>query len=226
MSTDPPLDKLSATLFGKTRRAVLGLLYGHSDQAFYLRQIVRLTGVGLGAVQRELEKLSSAGIIRRTQRGNQVYFEANTQCPVFKELKNLIVKTVGLGQVLKQALAPLSNRIDVAFVYGSVARGEETRTSDIDLLVIGRATFADVVSALGNAQDALGREVNPAVYPAREFKTKLAGRNHFLRTVMEKPKLFLIGDEHELARLAQERLGHGARKQPGRNPRSSGAGRA
>jgi predicted nucleotidyltransferase len=215
MSTDPPLDKLSATLFGKTRRAVLGLLYGHSDQAFYLRQIVRLTGVGLGAVQRELEKLSSAGIIRRTQRGNQVYFEARAQCPVFKELKNLITKTVGVGQVLKQALAPLSNRIDVAFVYGSVARGEETRTSDIDLLVIGDATFADVVSALGGAQEALHREVNPAVFPTREFKTKLAGNDHFLRSVMEKQKLFLIGDEHELERLAQERVGHRTKKQPG-----------
>jgi predicted nucleotidyltransferase len=215
MSTDPPLDKLSATLFGKTRRAVLGLLYGHADQAFYLRQIARLTRVGLGAVQRELEELSSAGIIRRTRRGNQVYFEAHGRCPVFKELKNLITKTVGVGQVLTQALAPLRDQIDVAFVHGSVARGEETRTSDIDLLVIGEATFADVVSALGGAQETLGREVNPAVYPAYEFKTKLAGENHFLRAVMEKPKLFLIGDEHELARLAQERVDYAARKQPG-----------
>jgi predicted nucleotidyltransferase len=215
MSTDVPLDKLSATLFGKTRRAVLGLLYGHSDQAFYLRQIARLTDVGLGAVQRELEELSRAGIIRRTQRGNQVYFEVNTQCSIFKELKNLITKTVGVGQVLKQALAPLSDQIDVAFVHGSVARGEETRTSDIDLLVIGEATFTDVVSALGKAQETLRREVNPAVYPAREFKRKLGGASHFLRTVMEKEKLFLIGDEHELGRLAQERMDHRTKKQPG-----------
>ena len=215
MSTDPPLDILSATLFGKTRRAVLGLLYGHSDQAFYLRQIARLTGVGLGAAQREMGELSRAGIARRTRRGNQVYFEASTQCPIFKELKSLLTKTVGVGQVLKQALAPLIDQIDVAFVHGSVARGEETKTSDIDLLVIGEATFADVVSALGEAQETLRREVNPAVYPGCEFKTKLAGKNHFLRSVMEKQKLFLIGDEHELERLAQERVGHRTKKQPG-----------
>ena len=206
MSTDPPLDKLSVTLFGKTRRAILGLLYGRADQALYLRQVARLTGVGLGAVQRELEKLSSAGIIRRTQRGNQVYFQADTECPVFKELKSLITKTVGVGQVLKRALAPLSNQIDVAFVHGSVARGEETKSSDVDLLVIGEASFADVVSALDKAQDRLGREINPAVYPTREFKRKLGGASNFLRTVMEKPKLFLMGDEHELGRLARERV--------------------
>ena len=215
MSTLAPVDKLSVTLFGKTRREVLGLLFGHSDRAFYLRQIARITGLGLGAVQRELQELSRAGIIRRTQRGNQVYFEASTQCPVFKDLKNLIIKTVGAGQVLKRALAPLRGQIDLAFIHGSVARGEETKTSDIDLMVIGEATFADVVSALGGAQETLRREVNPAVYPAREFKTKLAGKNHFLRTVLEKEKLFLIGDEDELERLGQERVDHRAKKQPG-----------
>jgi len=214
MSTEPSGDELSVTLFGKTRRAVLGLLYGHADQAFYLRQIARLTGAGLGALQRELRELSSGGIIRRTQKGNQVYFEADSHCPVFKELRNLLAKTLGVSQVLKQALAPLSGQIDVAFVHGSIARGEETKISDVDLLVIGETTFADVVSALGGAQEALHREVNPAVFPAREFKTRFAGKNHFLRSVMEKEKLFLIGDERELKRLAQERVGHRARKQP------------
>jgi predicted nucleotidyltransferase len=208
MSTIPESDYLSKTLFGKTRRAVLSLLYSHVDDAFYLRQIVRAAGVGVGTVQRELKELSDAGIIRRIVRGHQVYYQANPQCPVFAEVKNLVLKTVGVGAALQAALTPLGDRIDVAFIYGSIARSEEHRDSDIDVLVVGKVTFAEIVSSLSEAQKTLGREINPTVYPPAEFRSKLAAGHHFLSSVLRGPMFFLIGDKRELAKLVKKPLAH------------------
>jgi predicted nucleotidyltransferase len=208
MSTLPESDNLSKTLFSKTRRAVLSLLYSHGDDAYYLRQIVRSAGVGLGTVQRELKQLSDAGIIRRIVRGHQVYYQANPQCPVFAELKTLVVKTVGVGAALQAALTPLGDRIDVAFIYGSIARSEEHRDSDVDVLVVGKVTFAELVSSLSEAQKAIGREINPTVYPPAEFRSKVAAGHHFLSTVLRGPMFFLIGDKRELARLVKKPLAH------------------
>jgi len=202
----PDADHLSRTLFSKTRRAVLSLLYSHVDDAFYVRQIVRAAGVGLGAVQRELKQLSEAGIIQRIARGHQVYYQANPLCPVFEELKKLVVKTVGVGAALQAALTPLADRINVAFIYGSIARSEERRQSDVDVLVVGKVTFAEVVSSFSEAQKAIGREINPTVYPPAEFQSKVAAGHHFLSTVLRGPMLFLVGDRRELARLAKKSL--------------------
>ncbi len=206
MSTKDEDTAISATLFGKTRRAVLSLLYGHADSAFYLRQIVRAAGGSVGAVQREVKRLSEAGIIRRMARGRQVYYQANPESPVFAELKGLVIKTAGVGDVLRGALALLADRIRVAFIYGSLARGEEREGSDVDLLVVGEVTFAEVVSALSGAQEKLGREVNPTVYPPAEFRSKLLTGHHFLKAVIKEKRILLIGDERELARVAEERL--------------------
>jgi DNA-binding transcriptional ArsR family regulator len=208
MSTHPPSDNLSETLFGKTRRAVLSLLYSHIDDAFYLRQIVRTAGVGLGAVQRELKQLSDAGIIQRIVRGRQVYYQANHQCPVFAELKALVMKTVGIGGIVQAALSPLADRIRIAAIYGSTARSEEQRGSDVDLLIVGEATFAVVVSALHQAESTINREINPTVYSIGEFQSKISAGHHFLNTIVGKPMVFLIGDERELAKLAKKRLAH------------------
>jgi predicted nucleotidyltransferase len=197
---------LSSILFTKTRRAVLSLLYGHSDESFYLRQIVRTTGAGLGPVQRELKQLTDVGIIRRTVQGPQVYYQANPDSPIFKELKSLITKTVGVAETLRSILAPLSDRITIALVYGSVARGEENRRSDIDLLVVGDVAFAEVVKALRSAQETLGREINPTVYPVDEFRSRIDERHYFIQNVLSSTKIFVIGDEHELKRLAGEGL--------------------
>jgi predicted nucleotidyltransferase len=201
MSTDDSIDILSATLFGKTRRAVLALLYSHSDESFYLRQIVRTAGVGLGAVQRELKKLSEAGIIRRKARGRQVYYQANPECPVYDELKNLVIKTVGVGDVLRAALAPLADRISVAFLFGSLVRGGERSNSDVDIMIVGNVSFAEVVSLLGRAQTTIRREINPLIYPPEEFRSKLAAGHHFLNKTLDGTKFFLIGDDYELAKL-------------------------
>jgi uncharacterized protein len=206
MSTAPYKEDISQTLFGKTRRAVLSLLYSHVDEAFYLRQIVRVAGVGLGAVQRELKLLSDAGIIQRIVRGRQVYYQANPQCPVFGELKALVIKTVGIAAIVQAALAPLADRIRIAGIYGSIARSEEHRGSDVDLLVVGKVTFAEIVSVLDQAQKTINREINPTVYPVDEFQSKLSAGHHFLSTIVEKPMFFLFGDKRELARLAKKRL--------------------
>lgn len=203
MSTNIKSDSLSYALFGKTRRAVLALLYSHVDELFYFRQITRSADVGLGAVQRELKRLYEAGIIRRTVRGRQVYYQANSECPVYAELKSLVIKTVGVGDVLKEALSFLADRINVAFLFGSLVRGDERSSSDADTMVVGEVTFAEVVSVLGPAQEKIHREINPLVYPPEEFKSKLVAGHHFLNKALKGPKLFLIGGDDELAKLAE-----------------------
>ena len=182
---------------------VLALLYSHVDESFYFRQIARITGIGQGAVQRELKNLSEAGIIRRTVRGRQVYYQADPKCPVYAELKSLIIKTVGVGDALKAALTPLTDHITVAFLFGSLARGGERSGSDADVMVVGDVTFAKVVNAFSRVQDKIRREINPLVYPPEEFRSKLAADHHLLKNAVEGPKYFLIGDEHELAKLAE-----------------------
>jgi len=195
-------NKLSEILFGKTRQAVLSLLYGHADESFYLRQIVRVAGGGMGAVQRQINALVDAGLVTRSNKGKQIYYQANVDSPVFGELKSIVIKTAGVGDILKIALAPMDQEIDCAFIYGSIARGNEKAASDVDVFVIGRVAFTDVVAALSPAQETLGREINPTVYPAAEFREKLAKNNHFMKSIMAGEKIYLIGDEHELKELA------------------------
>jgi len=202
MKSDIGKRDLSSLLFGKTRKAILSLLYGHPEESYYLRQIVRRTGYGLGTVQRELILLTDAGIIRRLDSGHQVYFQANRASPVFKELKSLITKSVGIGDTLRTALSSFDDRIEVALVYGSVARGEENQRSDIDLLVVGDVAFGEVVKALRSAQERLGREINPTVYPVEEFRSRVSEEHYFIRNVLNGPKIFVIGDEDDLKRLA------------------------
>ncbi len=206
MSTTLAGSDLSAALFGQTRRAVLALLYGHPDRSYYLRQLVRSAGVGLGAAQREVKRLSDAGIIRRTVSGHQVFYQANPDCPIFSELKGLMVKTTAVADVLRAALAPLAAQIRLAFVYGSIAKLAQRNRSDVDVMVVGESAFGEVVSALGAAQETLAREINPTVYSPAEFRSKLKAGHHFLTALLEGEKVFLIGDEHELARLGAKRL--------------------
>jgi len=201
MSTIASSSSVGATLFGKTQRALLALFFARPEQSFYLRQIVRLAGIGQGAAQRELARWVEAGLLVRTQRGHQVHFQANRESPVFAELKALTVKTAGVADVLREALAAVADRVTLAFVHGSVARGTEKAGSDVDVVVVGKVRFGAVAAALSEAQAVLGREVNPMVYSEREFRDKVNAGHHFLKTVMDEPKLFLIGGERELKRL-------------------------
>lgn len=202
IQTIPPAELPS--LFGKTRQALLSLLYGHADEAHLQEDLIRIAALGRGSVQRELEFLTRAGIVQRIVRGRQVYFQANSESPVFAELRGLVVKTGGVAGILRAALEPLAGRIAVAFVFGSVAKGQERRASDVDVMVIGDLSFEEAVAALARSQAVIGREVNPSVYGAADFRAKLASSNHFLKNVMKAEKIYLIGDAHELARLAKK----------------------
>lgn len=204
MGSKTALSGESPSLFGRTRQALLAILYSRADEEHLQESLIQLAGLGRGTVQRELEFLTRAGVARRTVRGRQVYFQANSQSPIYRELRGLVVKTSGVADVLRGALAPPSGRISVAFIYGSVARGAERRGSDVDVMVIGEASFSEVSEALGQAQKTIGREVNPSVYSPADFRVKLKAKHHFLRTVLSAEKIFLIGDEHELARLAKK----------------------
>lgn len=188
-------------LFGSTRRRVLGWLLGHPDQAYYLRELVRHIGGAVGAVQRELELLTASGLVRRDVRGKQVYFQANQKAAIFPELQGLFAKTVGLVDILRESLMPLADRIRVAFVFGSAARGELHASSDIDLFVVGEASFADVITAIQPAEKRLGRDVNPTVYSVDEFRAKVQAKHHFLTTVLAEPKMFVLGEGNQLPRI-------------------------
>jgi predicted nucleotidyltransferase len=192
---------LSNTLFGRTRGAVLSILYGHVGESFYLRQLARDTEIALGPVQREIRQLVDAGLVARKIVGAQTLYSANQQCPVFAEIKNLVAKTVGMHDVLYEALDPLRKKINLAFVYGSVARSGEAEHSDVDLMVVGKVDFSAAVSKLADAQRTLNREINPTVYTVKEFRGKVRG--NFLKNVLAEKKLFIIGDENVLRELGQ-----------------------
>ena len=202
------------SLFGRTRSALLAMLYGHADQSFYVRQLVRAVGAGHGALQRELKHLTEMGLVLRRTQGNQVLYQANSQSPIFSEVKSLITKTVGIHDVIRSALVSLGSEIQIAFVYGSVARQKERADRDVDLMVLGNASFSDVVSALGPAQTALGREINPTLFPVSEFRSKLAAGNHFLRSVMKEKRLFVLGTDNELAKMASKQLAGSVQNNP------------
>jgi len=193
-------------LWGKTRSSILALLYSHSDESFYMRQIFRMANISPGVGQRELKWLTETGIIKRKISGHQVFFQANQKCQIFQEIKSIVTKTVGIGYVLRSALDSIRNRIKIAFLFGSVVRGSLTRESDIDLLIVGDVTFAEVVEKLGSTQEILNREINPVVFSPVEFQKKIAERDHFLRSILEGKFIYLIGDKIELRKLVKKRV--------------------
>jgi len=217
---------LSDLLFGQIRGRILALLYGWHDKAFYVRQIARHVDASAGSVRRELEKLAAVDLLVKTSLGNQVFYRANQANPVFAEMRTLVNKTVGIFHVLRSALEKISGQITVAFVYGSIARQTETAESDVDLLIIGAAVLDDVLACLPHAETALGRAINPTVYSMAEFTQKLNQGNHFLSAVVKGPKVFLIGGEDELGKMAGIRMGKARAQQRKRNQSVRGHRRA
>jgi len=201
---------IGASLFGKGRRNVLGLLFTRPGEPMYLREIIAAVGGGQGQVQRELENLHRAGLIRREKRANQVYYSPNPDAPIYDELKAIAFKTFGVADILRERLRPLANRIAVAFIYGSIARGEDTARSDVDVLIVGDIKFSVAVLALKPAEERLRRSVNPNVYSKNELRSKLREKGSFLQRVIDEPKLFLIGGDHDLGQLAGHRKAEGA----------------
>jgi predicted nucleotidyltransferase len=191
---------LANALFTKVQQRVLGVLFGNSGRSFYANEIIALAESGTGAVQRELTKLAAAGLVTVRRQGNQKHYQANSISPVYGELRGLVLKTFGLGDIVRAALAPLTPQIRAAFIFGSIAKVQDTADSDIDLLVVSDSlTYADIFSALEQASQDLGRTVNPTVYSLREFTRRVKEGKAFVARVMNQPKVWLIGDEHGLA---------------------------
>lgn len=187
------MSQLSDALFTETQQKVLGLLYGQPDRSFYTKEILRLTGMGVATIKRELDRMLAAGILRMTRIGNQHHYQADPRCPIYGELLGIVKKTFGVTEAIRHALEPLAGKIDRAFVFGSVASGKETSTSDIDLLIIGEAGFAEVISALYPVQETLGREVNPKIYRKEEWTRMKTAKDAFVTEVMAKPRMDVIG---------------------------------
>jgi predicted nucleotidyltransferase len=181
-------------LFTKTQQRVLGLLYGTPDKSFYTNEIMRWADMGRGTIRRELDRLVSAGILSVTPEGNQNHYQAKQDNPVYTELLGIVRKTFGVVDVIKQALKPLNARIDLAFIYGSIAKGTDARTSDIDLMLIGEGlNYGDVIDVLMPLEESLQRSVNPTVFTSAEFASRLDQNSSFLVRVMEQPKLVVKG---------------------------------
>lgn len=190
---------LSELLFpNRYRRAVLSMLLMNPERRVHLRELARLTGASPGTLKKELDALTEAGLLNVQRVGNQTHFSANAQHPVYPELSGLIRKTTGLHDVLARALEPLADGVVAAFVFGSVASGTEAAHSDVDLMVIGTASFGEVVNAVYEAQAAIGREINPKVMKREEWQAKRGAGQAFLNEVMHKPKLFILGTADDL----------------------------
>ena len=212
MSTPSASPNLASLLFGAYRLGVLALLLLRPEESLHLREIARLTGKVPGTLLREVNALAAAGVLLRKRVGNQVHFQANPDCPIFEDLRNILKKTIGVADVLRDALAPLAGKVRAAFVYGSIARGDERAGSDLDIMVVGDAKFSEVVEALAPAQAQLRREVNPNVYPALEFNRKAAAAEPFLKRVLADRKIFIVGGVDDLGKPVANRKAQGARR--------------
>jgi predicted nucleotidyltransferase len=210
MRTSSALD----ALFPEVRKAILACTFAHPQRWWYLSALAHHLGVSPSSLQRELASLVQVGILRRKRDGNRVYFQPDPDCPFFPELHGLIIKTAGLLDVLRKALAPFAKSIRWAFVYGSFARAAERSPSDVDLMVIGKVGLAEIAPAIRKAEARLGRPVNPTVYTAEEFARKVEARHHFLQSVLKAPKLFVLGLGDELAAVIGKQPRAQARDKP------------
>jgi predicted nucleotidyltransferase len=190
---------LADALFTKTQQRVLGVLFSAPDRSFYASELIRTAGTGSGAAQRELARLEESGLVVARRIGHQKHYQANTSSPLFAELRSIVLKTVGVAEPLREALRPLSSEIRAAFVYGSVAKSTDHSGSDIDLMIVSDTlTNGDVFGALERVSKSVGRNVNLTVYTAAEFAKRARGENAFVAGVLEQPKIWVMGSEHDL----------------------------
>jgi len=194
---------ISAALFPGTKRKILALFFLNTDKEFYFSEVVRLTGTRQGVIQRELKSLTEAEILTSEKRGRQKFYAVNRRHPIFQDLRNIIFKTHGVIGKIQEALELLGKQIRVAFVYGSFARSEEVSGSDLDVFVVGNIRLDELVSSFSDVEQAIGREINPTLFSVAEFKKKWSQKNHFIRSMAETEKEFIIGSEDELKRLAE-----------------------
>ena len=195
-SNTPTTSGVADALFSKVQQRVLAVLFGNHSRSFYANELIALAGSGSGAVQRELARLEAAELVTVKRVGNQKHYQANASAPIFEELRGLVLKTSGLVDVLRSALAPLAAQIDAALVFGSVAKGLDTAKSDIDLLVIGETlTYGELFAALEPASTRLKRTINPTLYSRPEIDKRIREGNSFVKRVLEQPKFWVIGED-------------------------------
>lgn len=191
---------LADALFTQSQARVLGLLFGQPNRSFFASEIISLARTGSGAVQRELARLENAGLLTVRRIGRQKHYQANARSPLFKELRSVVRKTVGLLDPIRDALQPVASKITAAFVYGSVASQRDTAASDIDVLIVSdELTYGEIFQALESASRALGRRISPTVYTVADFKSRIRSQNAFLTRVLQRPRLWLIGSDRDIA---------------------------
>jgi len=191
------MSKIGDALFTTTQKNVLGLLYAQPAKSFYTKEILRLTGMGVATIKRELDRMEAAGILSMNKIGNQHHYQANPECPIYQELLGIVKKTFGVVDIINLALTPFENRINWAFIFGSVASGKETSTSDIDLMIIGDVEFTEAVTALYPVQETLRREINPKIYRKGEWNQMQKNQDAFIKEVLSKPRMDVIGEKDE-----------------------------
>lgn len=197
----PPRRKtsLADALLSRTQQRVLGLLFGHPDRTFFAREVISRTAAGSGAVQRELARLVESGLVVMTHVGNQTHYQANRAAPIFEELRGIVMKTIGIAEPLREALGPLEDRIDLALVYGSIAKGEDRSDSDVDLLVVAdELLLEELFARLAPVEQMLGRRISPTLYSGEEFRKRRRLGNSFLEKVLSGDTIPLIGSEDAL----------------------------
>ena len=191
-------------IFSPYRRQMLAVLFLRPDEQFHVRQLERLTGISAGSLHRELKAMAIAGLLRRESQGNQVLYQAERECPIYEELASIFRKTVGLAMVLRDGLLKLADRIDIAFVFGSMATGKQHADSDLDLCVLGDVELFDVVKALGAVQDNIRRDINPVVMSTTKYIDQLAEHDRFIERLDGEPKVYVIGGEREFRKFIED----------------------
>ena len=192
-------------MFSPYRRQVLAVLFLRPDEQLHVRQLERMTGVSAGSLHRELKAMAESGLLLREKIGNQVFYRANTECSIYQELAAIFRKTMGLTSLLQDALSDLDDKIEMAFVFGSMASGRQTAGGDLDVCVLGEASLREVVKALSPVQETLQREINPVVMTPKKFSDLSRSKDRFATRVLSEPILFVKANRDELAELTEDR---------------------
>jgi len=192
---------IADALFTKTQQRVLGLLYSKPEQSFYTTEIIRSAKMGRGTISRELDRLALSGLIKESKQGNQRHYQANPDNPVYNELVGIIRKIFGIADVINNALLPVKEQINWAFIYGSIAKGDANSASDVDLMVVSPSlAYADIMALLPQAEQAINRPINPSIYTQEQIEKKQQQNNAFICRVIQQDKIWLKGSENDIRR--------------------------
>ncbi len=195
------MNRLAELLSSRARSEIFRLLFGGTGEELHVREIERRSGLNDSTLRQELRKLVRLDLVQSRRDSNRVYYRAKTESPLYPEIRNLVLKTSGLADVLKSALK--DKRIHIAFVFGSIASGEEKTGSDVDLMVIGNLGLRNLSRLLSGVSDKIGREINPHVLHDDEFRKRVQVNEHFVSTIMREPKIFIIGSQHEIETMGR-----------------------